>query len=277
MCFKRLFGQNGSVKKEYSENYKMENTQRGCYREGYQNNQIKRDELIKLIKQQIYQDEFIKWIKKQIDHICCESLEKIYDKIEQEFDKHNVRIRNLEKEIDGHKCCIEKLEKEIETLKEAIKEKNGHSLLPNPGSPSIQVNPSNSDIKVSAAESKAEKELRCEKPKDNCELFNEQINSEVTSPQFKNIRLSFNGYKNMIEDSEGVGLYIAAGIGDYTFELYPNQKIKDLRFREKLKYAFDFETQNANHTSKIVVKKPCILREYMSGYSIESKGLVDIL
>lgn len=263
MCLKRLLGQYGSVKKEYSENYKIQNTQRECYKEGYQNGQIKRDELIELIKQQIYQDEFIKWIKQQIERICCDGLKKSYSGISQEFDKYECRIENLEKEI--------------ETLKEAVKEKNGHSLLPNSAGQSIQGIPLDiSDINASAVEPKPEEELRCEKPKDNCELFNEQINSKVTSPQFKNIILSFNGY-NMVMDSEGgVSLYIV-NKGNYDFELYPNQKIKDSRFREKLKYAFDFETQNANHTAKIVVKKPCILREYMSGYSIESKGLVYIL
>lgn len=216
-------------------------------------------------------------VNSEIEKQLNRRLRSLEDKYSSELRKSISGISEIIKQQeDKHERKFEAIHKKLDELNEIVKDKREASLTSNPAEQSVSVVPSNnSDIKGSVVEPKSKKELLYEKPKDNCMLFNEQINSELTSLQFKSIRLSFNSYKNLTEDSEGISLYIA-NIGNYTFELYPNQNIKDSRFREKFKYAFDFETENMSNTAKIFVKKPCILREYMSGYTIVSRGLIDI-
>lgn len=209
------------------------------------------DELLKaMVKREIENNELIrellvkvKQLERKLD-IVCKSIDESFTTIRNEFDM-------LEDDID-------RMEKDI-----------AHTTARSTATYKTQ---SNNVMRQTAVQSGSA--LSVKEQKSDCELFNEQINSGTLPPQFKSIKLTYEGNNRMTENPEGINLFYIVEKENDNYELYPNHKIKELRVVNAVQDVYEVDYKGS---SKIVVDRPCILRKLMYGYGIESKGKVRIL
>lgn len=179
----------------------------------------------------------------------CENLVKSFDEVEKMCEEIYEDIKNIKSKIHSTDLSCDNVRRDI------IKP-NSIDLNRNP----IFNTPHNT-------------ELQFDTEKNNCEIFNEQINSHIIAPQFKSINLSCESGK-MVEGSEYGIMFFIVDVDNDNFELYPNHRIKELRVMNAIKDVYEVERKGE---SKIIVDKPCILRKLSYGYGIEAKGRVRIL
>lgn len=209
------------------------------------------DELLKaMVKREIENNELIrellvkvKQLERKLD-IVCKSIDESFTTIRNEFDMLEDDINRMEKDI-------------------------AHTTARSTATYKTQ---SNNVMRQTAVQSGSA--LSVKEQKSDCELFNEQINSGTLPPQFKSIKLTYEGNNRMTENPEGINLFYIVEKENDNYELYPNHKIKELRVVNAVQDVYEVDYKGS---SKIVVDRPCILRKLMYGYGIESKGKVRIL
>ncbi len=209
------------------------------------------DELLKaMVKREIENNELIGDLRHQVTRLSRELSKK---------DKDMYEYFN----ILGNEIC--KLKDDINRMKKDIAHTTARST-------ATYKTESNNVMRQTVVQSGSA--LSVKEQKSDCELFNEQVNSGTLPPQFKSIKLTYEGNNRMVENPEGINLFYIVEKENDNYELYPNHKIKELRVVNAVKDVYEVDYKGS---SKIVVDRPCILRKLMYGYGIESKGKVRIL
>lgn len=212
------------------------------------------DELLKaMVKREIENNELIGDLKHQVTRLSCELSKKDKD------------IKDIYEKCKMLGSKIYRLEKAIDRMEKDIAHTTARST-------ATYKTESNNVMRQTAVQSGSA--LSVKEQKSDCELFNEQINSGTLPPQFKSIKLTYEGNNRMTENPEGINLFYIVEKENDNYELYPNHKIKELRVVNAVQDVYEVDYKGS---SKIVVDRPCILRKLMYGYGIESKGKVRIL
>lgn len=212
------------------------------------------DELLKaMVKREIENNELIRDLRHQVTRLSCELSKKDKD------------IKDIYENCKMLGSEIYRLEKDIDRMEKDIAHTTARST-------ATYKTESNNVMRQTAVQSGSA--LSVKEQKSDCELFNEQINSGTLPPQFKSIKLTYEGNNRMTENPEGINLFYIVEKENDNYELYPNHKIKELRVVNAVQDVYEVDYKGS---SKIVVDRPCILRKLMYGYGIESKGKVRIL